>query len=187
MARGMRSSPNIHSVESCLVLSGNYCCCCMCCCWNTLHEVYTSQIVNNNVHKSSKTIFDNDNIHWSLCMTRKKWKTSLYMWAPFYNGIIPTIFETYSELTLPQTTYQMDTQIIPNGYPNHWWYDRSDVMKDVQPEDVRYQGKYHILHLPIFHEWSSKKLCQLQIKHSQVNYQGAAVATSLHISKHEQF
>jgi hypothetical protein len=121
MARGMRSSPNIHSVESCLVLSGNYCCCCMCCCWNTLHEVYTSQIVNNNVHKSSKTIFDNDNIHWSLCMTRKKWKTSLYMWAPFYNGIIPTIFETYPELTLPQTTYQMDTQIIDGMTAVTWW------------------------------------------------------------------
>jgi hypothetical protein len=63
------------------------------------------------------------------------------------------------------TMYSLShTNDITNGYPNHWWYDRTHMMKNMQPEDVRFQGEYHILHLPIFHEWSSKKTLSITNK-----------------------
>jgi hypothetical protein len=56
---------------SCLVLSDK--CRCMCYhCQNMLHQIWTSQISNDNVRPSSKIVSDDDNIHSSSCVAGKR-------------------------------------------------------------------------------------------------------------------
>jgi hypothetical protein len=60
---------HLFCIGSCFVLSDNYYN--MCCNHSSsLHQIYTSQIDNDNICKSLKLLFNDDNIHLSLYMTR---------------------------------------------------------------------------------------------------------------------
>ncbi len=58
-------------VGLCLVLSDNYRYM-RCHHRNMLHQISISQIDNDNVRQGTKTIFNDDNIHSSSCVTREK-------------------------------------------------------------------------------------------------------------------
>ncbi len=58
-------------VGSRLVLSGN-CCYMHCHHQSVLHQICTNRINNDNVRQGWKIVFDDDNIHSSLCMAREK-------------------------------------------------------------------------------------------------------------------
>jgi hypothetical protein len=70
-------------VGSCFVLSGNY----RCMCYhhqNTLYQIYTSWIHNDNVCQGTKIVSSDDNIHSFSCVAGKKVKNlSLYMSSTF--------------------------------------------------------------------------------------------------------
>jgi len=115
-------------VRLCLVLNDNYCC--MCCCHrNTLHQICTSWISNDNVHQGLKTIFRDDNIHLFLCMAKEKVGTSFCMWAAFSNMIVATVSWSVSWIKM----HHSHMGSIANGYPNHGWYGHIDIIKYVQP------------------------------------------------------
>jgi hypothetical protein len=68
-----------------------------------LHQICMSQISNDNVHKGSKTISNDDNIHLALCMVGEKvGNFYLYMSSTLQcdscNGILKRIMD-YNVLT----------------------------------------------------------------------------------------
>jgi hypothetical protein len=70
-------------VGSCLVLSGN-CHCMHYHCQGMLHQIWTCRINNDNIHPSSKIVFDDDNIHSSSCVAGEKVRNLfLYMGSTF--------------------------------------------------------------------------------------------------------
>lgn len=88
-----------------------------------------SQIGNDNIHRGSKIVFGDDNIHSSSCVAGGKAKNLfLYVSSTFqcdnYNGILKCIMGC-NVLILAQTN-------VANGYPNYPWYDHTDIMKNAQ-------------------------------------------------------
>jgi len=76
-------------VGLCLVLNGNYHNMYYCR-RNMLHQICTSQISNDNIHQSTKTIFGDNNIHLSLCVAGEKVK-NLCTGVPFFDTIVATV------------------------------------------------------------------------------------------------
>jgi len=101
-------------IGSCLVLNNN-------CCymhnhrWNTLHQIYTSQINNDNIYQSSKIISSDDNIHSFPYMTRKRWETFFYTWTPLSNVIAAMIFWSVSWIVMHSLSHKQFNKWIPKS------------------------------------------------------------------------
>jgi len=101
-------------VGSCLVLNNNYHC--MCCHhWNTLHQIYTSRIRNENIRQDTKIFFGDDNIHSFSCVVGKRWKTFFYMWVPLSNVIVTTIFWSVSWAAVCSFPHRQCNKWIPKS------------------------------------------------------------------------
>jgi hypothetical protein len=99
-------------VGSCVVFNNN-CCCMWCRRRNILHQICMSRIGNDNVRQGIKIIFDDDNVHLSSCMLRKMWEFFFYMWAPFSNAIVITIFWSVSWVVMHSLSHIQHNKWIP--------------------------------------------------------------------------
>ncbi len=93
-----------------LILNGNYCYM-WCHHRSTLHQIYTSQIRNDNVRQVWKLslvmiISTYFRVWWG-----KMWKISLYMWAPFFDAIATMVSQSVSWATVHS---------LPHGQHNKW-------------------------------------------------------------------
>jgi hypothetical protein len=108
-------------VGSRLVLNSN-CCCMHCHCQNMLHQIYISWIGNDNFIKVWKLSLI---MTISICLLvwqGKKWKTSLYTWAPSSDAIATTIFWTVSWVIMCSLSHGQHNKWIPKSsmvWP-HW-------------------------------------------------------------------
>jgi hypothetical protein len=102
-------------VGSCLVLSGNYHHYMCYCCWSTLHQIYTSQIHNDNIHRSMKIVYGDDNIQSSLCVVGKRWKTLFYTWAPLSDVIATMVSWSVSWVAMRSLSHMQCNKWIPKS------------------------------------------------------------------------
>jgi hypothetical protein len=104
-----------------------------CCCMHfyhrsMLHQICISQISNGNVCQGLKIISSDDNIHLFLCMMGEGGKPISVSKLHSPTWELQWYFETYHGLQCIHSC----TGNVANGYPNHWWYDHTDIMKDLQ-------------------------------------------------------
>jgi hypothetical protein len=97
-------------VGSCFVLSDNYHYMCYRH-WSMLHQIYTSRIDNDNIHQGTKIVSSDDNIHSSLCVTGKRWKTSLYT----FDAIIAMVFWSISWAIVCSLPHRQCSKWIPKS------------------------------------------------------------------------
>jgi hypothetical protein len=123
------SWPSLY-VGLCFVLSGNYCYMWYHC-WSMLHQIYMSQISNDNVHQGTQTISNDDNIHSSLCVVGKRWKTFLCMWVPLYNAIASVLSRYVSWVTMCSFMHGQHSKWIPNS-SMVWPHSHHEICKIVK-------------------------------------------------------
>jgi len=138
-------------IGSCLVLNGN--------CfyihysrWNTLHQICTNQINNDNIHRGSKIVFGDDNIHPFPYMTKKRWEASHYTWAPLSNTIVATISWSVSWVVVHSLSHKQLNKWIPKS---SMLYDHTNIMNTSRNHVVSNHSlcKYMQLNVAYNYKW----------------------------------
>jgi hypothetical protein len=91
-----------------------------------LHQICMNRIGNDKIRQGMKIIFDDDNVHSSSCMLRKRWETFFYMWIPFSNVIAIMISWSVSWVVMHSFSHGQHNKWIPKSlmvWP-HWHHER---------------------------------------------------------------
>jgi hypothetical protein len=97
---------------------------------NMLHQIYTNQISNDNIHQSTKTIFGDDNIHLFLCVAEEKVK-NLCTWVPLFDAIAATTSWNVSWGTMCSFPHKQHNKWIPKSsivWP-HQHFERYKIVR----------------------------------------------------------
>jgi hypothetical protein len=112
---------------------------CMYCHQCSLNRFYVSQVSNDNFHQNLKTVFDNNNMHSSLNMTREKvGDLPLNMHSIFQsnscNNILKCVVGYYYMLTTTKAPKQMGTS--PTFFFSQW----ANLIGPLPKKNWNYEG-----------------------------------------------
>jgi hypothetical protein len=84
-------------------------------CQSMMHQIWRSQINNDNVHYGSKIIFGDDNIHSFSSVAKENVKFFFYLWVPLFDVIATMVFWSVSWVVVCSFPHRQCNKWIPNS------------------------------------------------------------------------